>query len=184
MTQIVIKGESFARATRALIDGVPLTPNGGMVDPLTSTIVGFTPAHDPGSWPLVVETGNVQVTGLMFTYAAVPVIRRIDPDEGPDTGGTTVTIVGSHFVCAGDQPDRATQFFIGAGLLRVPVVVTNCQGSNRVMGMMPPYTIPADGTGAVSLFAVDDTAGESELPGAFTYTAVAAPFFQEVKHRR
>jgi hypothetical protein len=177
MTQIVVRGQSFSRATRVLIDGVPLTPNGGMVDMASGTIVGFTPAHDPGSWPLVVETGNVQVTGMMFTYMAVPVIRRINPDEGSTTGGFLVTVVGSHFLCNREQPEKGTQFFIGAGLLRARLVITDCQGPNRVVGMMPPYTIPVDGTGAVSLFAVDATAGESELPNAFTYIAVPDPAF-------
>ncbi|HXI57537.1 MAG TPA: IPT/TIG domain-containing protein [Polyangia bacterium] len=170
MTEIVVQGRSFVRGTRVLIDGVPITPAGGIVES-DMTIRGFTAAHDPGPWPVVVETGNKQTAGQNFTYVAVPVLRRMSPDNGPSEGGTMVTIVGSHFVC--DRPGTVgTQFSVGAGVLRIPVMVTDCAGSSRVVATMPPYPIPPDGTGTVTLFALDPAAGESTLPDAFTYTSL------------
>ena len=173
MTQIVVRGQSFVRASRVLIDGVPITPAGGVFESDT-TMRGFTNAHDPGPATVMVETGNVQVVGNNFLFVAAPVIRRVTPDQGPSQGGTTVTIVGSHFVC--NRPDMVgTQFSVGANLVRVPVTVTDCNGTNRVVATMPPYVFPPDGTATVSLFALDPAAGESELPDAFTYTPLPTP---------
>lgn len=169
MTQILVRGQGFARASRVLIDAVPITPGGGIVESST-TIRGFTVAHDPGSFAVVVETGNQLTSGPLFTFVAAPVIRRISPAEGPAAGGTTVTIVGSHFVCEGPGT-MGTRFSVGAGVARVDVTVTDCGGPNRVVAVMPPYPVPAGGTGTVSLFALDPEAGESELPNAFTYNA-------------
>ncbi|HEX3696933.1 MAG TPA: IPT/TIG domain-containing protein [Polyangia bacterium] len=170
MTQIVVRGQAFVMATRVLIDGVPINPAGGIWENDT-TMRGFTNAHDPGAAPVVLETGNQQVVGQAFTFVAVPVIRQITPNQGPSAGGTVVTIVGSHFVC--DRPDAmGTQFSVGAGVVRVPLTVTDCAGMNRVAAIMPGYMVPPDGTGTVSLFALDAAAGESELPDAFTYASL------------
>ena len=176
MTQIVVQGQAFTRATRVLIDCVAITPNGGIVESDLSAIRGFTMAHDPGSWPVTVQTGDGIAMGPLFTFVSAPVVRRVDPDQGPSVGGTTVTIVGSHFVCQGPGT-VGTRFSVGVGVVRVDVNITDCAGPspNRVVGTMPPYAVPPDGTGTVSMFATDPTAGESELPDAFTYNSLPPP---------
>ncbi len=173
MTQIVVRGEGFVRASLVLIDGVLITPNGGIYESDT-VIRGFTLAHEAGSWPVVVQTGDSLVGGPLFSFVQAPVVRRVSPDQGPSVGGTTVTIVGSHFVCEGPGT-MGTRFSVGAGVVRVDVMVTDCGGPNRVVGTMPPYPVPPDSTGTVSMFAVDAAAGESELPNAFTYNSLPPP---------
>ena len=172
MTQILVTGQSFTRATRVLLDDVPITPDGGIVDSATA-IRGFTNAHDPGVVPVVAETGNSLAVGPAFTFAASPVLRRISPNNGPSAGGTVVTIVGSHFVCAGAET-VGTRFSVGANLVRADIMVTDCAGSNRILAIMPPYPGPPAGIGPVTLFAWDPVAGESTLPDAFAYVSLRA----------
>jgi hypothetical protein len=74
---------------------VPLTSLGCTVD----TITGITGEHDAGVVDVVVINPDGQALTLpgAYTYVNAPTVTAIDPDAGPDTGGTDVTITGADF---------------------------------------------------------------------------------------
>ncbi|HWX95889.1 MAG TPA: IPT/TIG domain-containing protein [Solirubrobacteraceae bacterium] len=65
-----------------------------------SSITAIAPAHAAGRVPVIVTTPEGKSQGLLdapeFTYVQAPGIREVSPSEGPTTGGTPVTIAGTH----------------------------------------------------------------------------------------
>src|SRR5690606_30013774 len=62
-----------------------------------------TPAGTPGAADVIVEHPDGDSGPGEFTYlaaAVAPTITDLDPDEGPETGGTEVTITGTGFTDA------------------------------------------------------------------------------------
>lgn len=161
MTQLTVRGHGFVNATRVLMDGAPIEPGGGIFESDT-LIRGWTVAHEPGVVEVKVQTGTGQSSAGSFEYVSSPIIREIFPSFGPESGGTMVTIVGSHF-----RP--STRIYVGAGLTRDEVTVTDLVSPNRIRGLMPP------GKGVVSLFAVDLITGDGELRDAYTYLPESPP---------
>ncbi|MEQ9162554.1 MAG: IPT/TIG domain-containing protein, partial [Ilumatobacter fluminis] len=94
-TTVTITGSNFTPATAATFDGTPGT-SFTFVDDSTITVV--SPPHAPGAVDVVVESPLGDADSLTFTYLESPVALSLDPTEGPDNGGTTVTISGSGFV--------------------------------------------------------------------------------------
>ncbi|GLY26996.1 IPT/TIG domain-containing protein [Kineosporia sp. NBRC 101731] len=68
---------------------------------LTSITVTTPPGDAPGVVPVTVTTaGGTSLVSLDSTYtyvAATPTIGNLTPDNGPATGGTTVTVNGTNF---------------------------------------------------------------------------------------
>ncbi|MER7893282.1 IPT/TIG domain-containing protein [Micromonospora sp. NPDC094482] len=91
-TTVTLTGTGFTGATGITFDGVPGT--GFTVNPAGTTATVVTPPNAAG--PAVVELvfPAGEATAPTFTYVA-PTITSIVPDEGPTTGGTTVTITGT-----------------------------------------------------------------------------------------
>ncbi|RLP86833.1 LPXTG cell wall anchor domain-containing protein [Micromonospora sp. CV4] len=105
-TTVTITGTGFTGATQVTFDGVPGT--NFTVNPAGTTITVVTPPNTagPATVELVFPAGDV--TAPTFTYIA-PTITSVVPDEGPTTGGTTVTITGTGLGAAtgvnfGDTP--------------------------------------------------------------------------------
>jgi hypothetical protein len=89
-----------------------------------------------------------------FTYVEGPTLASLTPGDGPDTGGTAVTIRGTGL-------SSACQFALGGR----PLVVT-VEDSTVAAG-----TTPAGSPGPVSLQVSCPGAPAADLPGAFTYRA-------------
>jgi hypothetical protein len=62
-----------------------------------------SPAHAEGSITVEVSNNGVDFSssGLEFQYKSAPVVQSVSPRSGPVTGGTLVTITGTHFDTAG-----------------------------------------------------------------------------------
>jgi len=100
-THVVLTG-SFSCVTcsgggtvQVEIGGVPLTSVGCSADTLT----GITGVHAAGVVDVVVINPDGQRVTLAsaYTYIDGPTVTHIDPDHGPDAGGTAVTITGTGF---------------------------------------------------------------------------------------
>ncbi|WP_147437378.1 IPT/TIG domain-containing protein [Micromonospora musae] len=105
-TTVTITGTGFTGATGVTFDGVPGT--NFTLNPAGTAITVVTPPNTAG--PAVVELvfPAGETTAPTFTYIA-PTITSVVPDQGPSTGGTTVTITGTGLTGAtgvnfGDTP--------------------------------------------------------------------------------
>ena len=100
-TTVTIKGEHFEGASEAKF-GTATATELKVVD--GSEITVKDPAHTPGTIDVTVKTSagtSTTSNADHFTYQtpppSPPVVTGVVPDEGPETGGTTVTIKGEHF---------------------------------------------------------------------------------------
>ncbi|MDR6904849.1 hypothetical protein J2X63_000535 [Agromyces sp. 3263] len=90
-TPVTITGTDLAGATEVTIDGtsVPFTQ-------VSDTEITFTtPPHAAGPVDVVVTTPGGDSNALPFTYVPAPVLTALSPADGPETGGTEVTITGT-----------------------------------------------------------------------------------------
>ncbi|TMK26415.1 MAG: hypothetical protein E6G62_02640 [Actinobacteria bacterium] len=95
-TSVTITGTRLAQASKVEFGGTEaaFTVNSA------STITAVSPAHVAGRVPVIVTTPEGESQGgsaaPTFTYVAAPGVSEVTPDEGPTTGGTPVSITGSH----------------------------------------------------------------------------------------
>ncbi|MBC7724914.1 MAG: IPT/TIG domain-containing protein [Burkholderiaceae bacterium] len=151
-TVVTITGSGFTGATGATFDAAPGTVFS--VDSDTQITV-TTPAHIAGPVDVVVvKAGGNSLPGT-FTYTEfaiiLPTITSITPDNGPDYGGTVVTIIGSGFTGS-----------TGATFGGSPGT-----GFTVVSDTVITVTAPPHAAGPVDV-AIVKLGGES-LPEAFTY---------------
>ncbi len=103
-TLVAIKGEHFEGATEAKFGTTAATE----LKVVSGTeIVVRDPAHAAGTVDVTVKTSagaSTTSSADHFTYQApappppaLPVVTSVTPGEGPEAGGTTVTIKGQHF---------------------------------------------------------------------------------------
>ncbi|MBO8194636.1 IPT/TIG domain-containing protein [Streptomyces oryzae] len=156
-TPFTITGTNLTGAN-VLFGGVPAT--GVVVDPSGNSLTGVTPPGiAPGNVPVTVITpnGTATVPGG-FTYLAVtPTADSIVPTSGPVTGGTPFTITGTNLTSAN---------VLFGGLPATGVVVD--PSGNSLTGVTPAGLAP----GNVTVTVVTPN-GTANVPGGFTYTAVA-----------
>ena len=147
--EITIIGECFTGATGVTFGGVAGTDFEVVSD---TEIAVTTPAGTPGLVDVVVlnptECGDATVDdGFTYVTPGAPTLTDIDPDRGPETGDTTVTITGTDFdgttsVTFGGAP--ATSFIIDSDTQItavtpahapgvVDVVVTNGTGASAAL---------------------------------------------------
>lgn len=153
-TLVTITGSGFTGATAVTFDGGPGTDF--TVDPSGTTITVVTPAHTAGPVPVTLVFPAGTAPAGNFTYVA-PAVASVTPNQGPTTGGTTVTITGTGFTGAtgvtfDGQP--------GTGL------VVNPSGTSLTVTTPPGSVGPAD--------VVVEVPGQNATdPGGFTYVAAA-----------
>lgn len=97
-TSVTITGSNFTDATDVKFGDAPATN----VNVISDTQITVTaPAHISGTIDVTVTNADgVSATGGndKFTYVyPAPIVSSIAPDNGPEAGGTVVTITGSHF---------------------------------------------------------------------------------------
>ncbi|MBE1486521.1 IPT/TIG domain-containing protein [Plantactinospora soyae] len=105
-TTVTITGTGLTGAVAVDFDGLPSTDF--TINPAGTAITVVTPPNPAGPALVEVVFPAGRVTAPPFTYVA-PTITSIVPDEGPSTGGTSVTITGTGFTGAtgvnfGDTP--------------------------------------------------------------------------------
>ncbi|RKR86273.1 IPT/TIG domain-containing protein [Micromonospora pisi] len=96
-TLVTLTGTGFQGATGVTFDGIPGT--GFTLNPAATTITVSTPPNGagPATVNLVFPAGTTAAPNFTYLLAA-PLIAAIAPDQGPTSGGTTVTVTGSGFV--------------------------------------------------------------------------------------
>src|SRR5581483_4364617 len=102
-TSVTITGTGFLTVSGAAgveFGGVDATSY--TVDSDTQ-ITATTPAASAGTVDVTVTSGNGTSSATAadhFTYDAAPSVTAVSPGEGPDGGGTTVTVTGTGFLTA------------------------------------------------------------------------------------
>jgi hypothetical protein len=99
-TGITISGIDLSVATAVSFGGVPAASFTITSD---TTITAVSPPASAGTVDVTVASaGGTSPTGGtdQFTFVAAPVVSGLSPDNGPVTGGTSVTITGSGFTGA------------------------------------------------------------------------------------
>jgi hypothetical protein len=121
----------------------------------STTITCTTPAHSGGSVDVVVTNSNGSGTlPNGFTYHYPPSLSSLNPDNGPTTGGTFVTLTGSDFTDLG----TTSVTFGGSAASNVTVVSTTTI----------TCTTPAHSAGTVDV-EVTNLFGSDTLPNSYTY---------------
>jgi hypothetical protein len=169
-TTVIITGSGFTGATGVSFGSVAAT---GFAVVNDTTITATSPAESAGAVDVTVNTpGGASATSPAdrFTYTAAapatpaPTVTSINPNSGPTTGGTPVTITGANFT-------GATSVMFGS---------TAATGVTVNNGTSISATSPA-GTGTVDI-TVTTPAGISATSSAdqFTYTTTTPAASQTV----
>lgn len=151
-TVVVITGSRFSDTTTVTFDGEPATT----VELLSDTqIRATTPPHAAGRVTVVVDRGDgTAITEQnAFEYidpnAAPPLaFTRVEPNQGPTSGGTTIDLIGANFeagmtVVIGGQSASSVTFINPSKL----TVVT----PPRAAGVVSIVIVAPDNVRAVSL---------------------------------
>jgi hypothetical protein len=98
-TSVTISGSGFTGATGVKFGGIPATSfSVGGDDGITAV----TPPQNTGCVDVTVTaplgTSSTSAAGMhSFCYVTIPVISGVSPDNGPLSGGNTITITGAGF---------------------------------------------------------------------------------------
>jgi hypothetical protein len=166
-TLVSVIGDDFIVGTQAFVGDELLTPNGGTeVSP--TLLQGTTVAHEPGTFPVTVQTGAASQAKGIFEFVGRPEVRLVSSASGPSAGCTPIAIAGKYFRDEGGAD--TTQIFFGTDVASaVPLCGARFVSANRIEGFTP------SGAGTVSIFAVDGVGGVGQLDSAFAYQSGDAP---------
>ncbi|MFG2191693.1 IPT/TIG domain-containing protein [Streptomyces sp. NPDC048639] len=145
---VTLNGTGLSTATNVSFGGTNATPT--VVS--DSVITVTAPAHAAGPVSVTVTTAGGSNNGLSYTFVGVPTITTVAPDEGPETGGTAVTITGTNLGSTSSVTFDA---------VAAPFSVIN---STTLSAVSPP------GTGTVDVVVTNAAGSDTETDG-FTYVA-------------
>ncbi|MDO7882731.1 IPT/TIG domain-containing protein [Salinibacterium soli] len=149
-TAVLVSGSGFTGATGVTFDGVAAL-NVVVVDDETITLI--TPPGEVGPAEVRVLHPNGNSAPLTFTYLPATSIDDVDPDHGPESGNTIVTITGSCFT-------GATGVFFGT----TPALEFEVIDDSTIVAVAPP------GTGIVDVTVVGtEECGDDTLDDGYRY---------------
>jgi photosystem II stability/assembly factor-like uncharacterized protein len=152
-TKVTITGAHLTGASKVLFGSVPATT----VQVASPTkLTAKTPTHAAGEVKVSVTTpGGTGEKSTAFTFVTPPpTVTSLTPANGPDTGGTKLTIDGAHFT-------GTTRVMFGG----TPAASYSVGSATTISA-----TTPAHGTGKVSVL-VHTTHGTATLDTAFEFEA-------------
>ncbi|WP_280249843.1 IPT/TIG domain-containing protein [Nocardia abscessus] len=117
-------------------------------------ITAIAPAGT-GTVPVTVTTATGTSNGISYTYATVPAVSGVSPNQGPTSGGNTVTLTGTGLT-------GATAVHFGATAASAFTVVSATQIT---------AVVPAGGAGPVNV-TVTTPGGTSTLASSYFYRNV------------
>ncbi len=153
-TAVTITGANFAAGATVAFGSVAAT---NVVVQSATQITATTPASSAGATGVTVTNPGGQNGSLpsAFTFVASPTVSSVAPNNGPQAGGTAVTITGTNFVAG------ATVTFGGTVATNVAVV----------SGTQITATTPAGSTGAVMVTVTNSNGLSGSLASGFAYLA-------------
>lgn len=157
-TAVTIKGFGFSAGAASVTFGGVAATSVTVVNDTTLTV--DTPAHTAGFVDVIVTIGSsTYVASSAFRYLdPPPVVTSVAPAQGPDTGGTVVTITGTGFQIG------ASVTFGGIAAANVSFVSATELTATTAAGLA--------GVVNVSVRNPDDQIGS--LPSSFTYRGITS----------
>jgi hypothetical protein len=160
-TVVTVTGTGFTDDATVSVDGSdPIAADSVSDDGTELTFT--TPAHDAGTVDVTVTTPAGTSDPLDYTYnaapAAVPTLTTLDPDNGPVTGGTVVTVSGTGFT------DDSTVSVDGSD----PITPDSVSDDGTEL----TFTTPAHTAGAVPVTVTNGSGTSAPLP--YTYNPAPA----------
>lgn len=162
----VAGGEAVTITGTGFVIGQPVTVNIGGNNASSSLVVSTTsitctsPSGTPGSKTVTVTTGGgSDASSDAFVYWAVPTFSQINPNEGPTSGNTNVTITGSGFMPIPNPGSNVAVKINGLSLIN-PAVTSDTQ----ITGITPPSVV----IGAQDVL-ITTPGGDATGDDAFTY---------------
>jgi len=145
-TSVIITGSHFTGATKVLFGSAAAS------SVTLNSDIQITAVSPGGSGTVDVKVTtpggtSVPITAGRFTYVPAPIVTAVSPTSGPAAGGTSVTILGSHFT-------GVSKVLFGSVAARINIVsdtqitVTSPAGSGKVDVTV---TTPVGGTSATSI---------------------------------
>ncbi|HWD55716.1 MAG TPA: choice-of-anchor P family protein [Acidimicrobiales bacterium] len=167
-TTVTITGNGFTTATAVHFGTAAATSFLVNSDTSITAVSPASPLAPPGTGPVDVTVTTPLGTSPAvvqdeFTYELAPTIASVNgivPNEGPEAGGTPVTITGTNFVAL----DGTTAVHFGTALATNVVVVS----TTEITAVSPP------GTGVVDV-TVSDAGGVSNNNPPVTFTYIPPP---------
>ena len=156
-TSVTLTGSGFTGTTAVTFGGTAATSFTVGSD---TSITATTPAHVAGAVAVAITTpgGSATLPSAFIYDLPVPMLTSLSPSNGPDAGGTSVTLTGSGFT--------GTTAVTFGGTAATSFTVNSDSSITA--------TTPAHAAGAVAV-AVIAPGGNATLPGAFTYSARPDP---------
>jgi hypothetical protein len=171
---VVLTGTGFVGATDVTVGSNDLTPcpSAPCFTVNSNTQITVTmPANIPEAVSVTVTTPGGTTTSETYTYVApAPTVTGLSPNEGPTTGGNSVTLTGTEFEAAGTP--IISQVSVGT----TAITASSCSGSptspcfevtsptSLTIGYMPA------GTGQVNI-TVTNTTTTDQQSNIYTYNA-------------
>ena len=153
-TAITIEGAEFVAGIGVKVNNVACT---SVVRVSATELTCVTPAGDTGAQAVKITNtdGGTVTEAEGFTFISVPTITELDVTEGPNTGGTAVTITGTEFA-----EGVAVTF---GGVTATSIVV--------VSGTSITCATPAGSAGEVDVVVTNSDGGTVTATDGYEYTA-------------
>jgi hypothetical protein len=164
-TEVIISGENFAPGATVAFDNTPATAVS--VDTEHKHIHCNAPAHTVGDVDIKVTNPDAQqaTAPTKFTYTASLILRKINPNLGPSTGGQLVTIYGENLV-AGAANVTFDNISATDIIVDVASQIITCK-------------TPAHATGPVNV-QVTQTSGSDTLSNGYYYNLGPVPIITAI----
>ncbi|MFE6739341.1 IPT/TIG domain-containing protein [Streptomyces tubercidicus] len=133
---VTINGTGLSTATSVSFGGVTATPTVVNDGQLTVTV---PPGAAPGPVSVSVTTAGGTNNGFSYTYVDPPTVASLNPNSGPASGGTVVTITGTNL---------STTQSVVFGATSAPFTVIN---DTSVSVVSPPTPDGAPGPSTVTV---------------------------------
>ncbi|WP_327706712.1 IPT/TIG domain-containing protein [Streptomyces decoyicus] len=150
---VTINGSGLSTATAVHFGAATVTPTVVNDGQLTVTVPAGAAAGPVG---VSVTTAGGTNNGLSYTYVDVPTIGTLNPNSGPASGGTVVTITGTNF---------STTQSVVFGVTPAPFSVIN----DTTLSVVTPPT-PDGSPGPADVTVTTSGGSDTEVAG-FTYLA-------------
>jgi hypothetical protein len=171
VTGVNFRSGALSNVGAVLIGGNPLL---GLAVQSNTQLTGVTPVGVAGPQPLVVVNSMGTVSNVTtFTYTPSLILTKVDPNNGPVSGGNVVTVTGQNFTAATVLPGN---LLIGGNVVTSISIIntttlTGIVPAGATLGPVDVVLMPGGGLSGARLVQGYTYGPAFDLPGAGTSEA-------------